>query len=208
MRKSLLITALVLMATAPVAAQQGGTVEIGLVGKWSHMDPSFTTSGGPVNLWGASLRVGLFLSPSWELELDDAQTFGHVENFFKGYARTNLNYYPHHLRLDYNRKLGSGSVTWMLGAGPAYNGYGEHVDGVPGFKGNDWGIAALSGFRGRLNRTLAFRVDAIVDYIGSPNNGKTEIVNQFAGITAITPPTKNVNLGVQMGLSFFVGHGR
>src|SRR6185503_9361918 len=50
-----------------------------------------------------------------------------------------------------------------------------------------------------------FRVDATLDYIPSPNNGKDAIVNQFQGITAASPPTQNVNLGGQAGLSIMLG---
>ena len=96
----------------------------------------------------------------------------------------------------------------MIGGGPAYNGYGKRAAGEPGFNGHDWGIVALTGFRARLTRALAFRVDGSVDFIPSPNSGKPEIVNQFQGINATSPPDKNLNLGVQAGLSLLLGHGQ
>jgi outer membrane protein with beta-barrel domain len=202
MRNPLLIAFGLVISAAPAAAQRGGTVELGLVGKWTHLDKSFHASSA----WGAGVRLGLFLNRHWELELDDAQTFSHATNYFKGYARTTLNYYPHHLRIDFNQSLGpTGRVTWMIGAGPAYNGYGKEGGTEPGFKGHDWGIAGLTGFRARLSPALAFRADAIVDYIPSPNSGKPEVVGQFQGINAASPPDKNLNIGVQAGLSVLLG---
>lgn len=202
MRKNLLTVLALTISATPAAAQRGGTVEFGVVGKWTHLHHSFHADAA----WGAGVRLGVFLNRHWSLELDDAQTFSHANNFFKGYARTTLNYYPHHLRIDYNRHMGAtGRVTWMIGAGPAYNGYGKKGEGEPGFKGHDWGIAGLTGFRARLTRALGFRADAIVDYIPSPNSGKPEIVSQFQGINAASPPNANLNIGVQAGLSVLLG---
>jgi hypothetical protein len=202
MRKDILIALGLVISAAPAAAQRGGTVEFGLVGKWTHLHHSFHADAA----WGAGVRLGVFLNRHWSLELDDAQTFSHANNFFKGYARTTLNYYPHHLRLDFNQSLGpTGRVTWMIGAGPAYNGYGKEGGTEPGFKGHDWGIAGLTGFRVRFTPALGFRADAIVDYIPSPNSGKPEIVSQFQGINAASPPNSNLNIGVQAGLSVFLG---
>jgi hypothetical protein len=196
---------MLVLAAAPMAAQRGGTVEIGLVGKWTHFDKSFHADAG----WGAGARLGVFLNRHWELELDDSQIFSHAHNFFAGYSRTTLNYYPHHLRIDYNQTLGpTGRISWMIGAGPAYTGYGKKATGEPGFKGHDWGVAGLTGFRARLTRLLALRVDAILDFIPSPNNGKPEIVSQFQGISAASAPDKNLDLGIQAGLAMLLGHMR
>jgi hypothetical protein len=205
MRGYVLTAAIIAVAAAPLAAQRGGTLEIGAVGKWTHFDNSFSPSGPAATAWGASVRLGLFLNRHWELELDDAQNFGHAHNFFKGFPSTTLNYYPHHLRVVFNQ--GMGFATWILSAGPAYNSYGKVATTTePGFKGHDWGVAGLTGFRFKLTRTLALRVDGMIDYIPSPNNGKPAITGQFQGITAGTAPDKNVNLGVQAGLAVLLGH--
>src|SRR5205807_1212139 len=88
MKRYFVAFCLLIVTAVTASAQKGGTVEIGLVIKEAGMDASFKTTGGTPWLWGASLRVGIFLSPRWELEADDAQVFGHTENFFKGYAQT------------------------------------------------------------------------------------------------------------------------
>lgn len=208
MRRNATFALLLVLWAVPAVAQQSGRVEIGLVGKWTHLDNSFSEPGKSTTAWGASIRLGLFLNRHWEVEADDAQNFGHATGFFKGFSRTTLNYYPHHLRVNFNQNLRpSGRLTWLLGLGAAYNGYGAKPTATePGFKGHDWGIAGMTGVRGRLTSALGVRVDASLDYIPSPNNGKAAIVSQFQGINAATPPDKNVDLGVQAG--FYVMLGR
>ncbi len=206
--KLLATTAALMLVAGPASAQHAGSVEIGLVAKEVRLDGSFSPSGKAPWVWGASVRLGLFLNRHWELEADDAQTFGHATGFFNGYASTPLNYYPHHLRVNYNQALGAaGRFVWLLGAGPAYNLYGPKGQEEPGFKGHDWGFAVLTGLRVGLTPGIRFRFDGGLDYIPSPNNGKTAVVNQFDGITAAAPPKHNIDLGLQAGLAVLLGHG-
>ena len=206
MKRNLVFASVLALIATPAVAQQKGTIEIGAFVKFTDYDNSFGTSNRSANSWGAGGRLGYFFSPKWSLELDGSGNATDVKEFFVDRASTALTYYPFHLRLLFNQKLGENSpFTWLLGVGPGYNRYGKDVAGEPGFKGDDWGVGALTGFRVRLTNWLAFRVDGTLDYIPSPNNGSDDVVNQFDGITATEPADKNVNLGAQAGLSVMLG---
>jgi outer membrane protein OmpA-like peptidoglycan-associated protein len=206
MKRLIAVAALLALTAAPVVAQQKGTIELGGFGKYTRYDKSYGTASKNRNSYGGGARLGYFFSPKWELEADGSINATDVVNFFKNYGSTALTYYPFHARLLYNQKLGDESpFTWILGAGPAYNRYGKRVAGEPGFKGSDWGIGALTGIRAKLTNWLAFRVDGTLDYIPSPNNGKTAVVSQAQGIVASSPASSNTNLGAQAGLSLMLG---
>jgi outer membrane protein OmpA-like peptidoglycan-associated protein len=210
MRKHVLIASLLAFIAVPAMAQEKGTKEFGGFVKYTHYDKSFTQSTERQNSYGGGARLGYFFSRRWELELDGSINATDAKNFFKGYASTALIYAPFHLRMNFNQRLGDNSpFTWILGAGPAYNRYGKKVVNEPGFRpagaGSDWGLGLSTGIRAMLTTWLAFRLDGTLDYIPSPNNGKTAVVSQAQGITATSAPSKNTNLGVQGGLSLMLG---
>jgi opacity protein-like surface antigen len=155
MRKHLALASLMALAAAPAMAQDKGTIEFGGFVKFTDYDKSFGTSNKNANSWGGGARLGYFFSPKWELELDGSGNATDVKEFFTGYASTALTYYPFHLRVLYNPKLGENSpFTWILGAGPGYNRYGKNLPLEPNFKGDDWGVGALTGFRAKLTNWL------------------------------------------------------
>ncbi len=208
MRKHLVMAALLGLSAAPVVAQQKGTIEIGGFGKYTDYDKSFETTRKSANSYGGGGRLGYFFNPHWQLELDGSGNATDVKNFFAGYTSTALTYYPFHLRVNYNQKLGENSpLTWLIGAGPGYNKYGKNIVGLPGFRGNgfgsDVGVGFITGLRAKLTNWLAFRLDGTLDYIPSPNDAKDALIAQ----ATITGPkaTKNTNLGVQAGLSVMLG---
>jgi len=207
MRKNFLLFAILGgWCATQASAQERGAIEVGGFVRYNWFDKSFDTSEKGTNQWGAGGRLGYFFSRHWELEADVSGNATDVKDFFKGFQSTALTYYPIHLRLNFNERLGARSpFTWFLGAGPAYNRYGKRVVGEPGFHGSDWAASAITGFRGMLTSWLAFRVDGTLDYIWNPNSGKPEIVGQAAGITAASPPSHNLNLGAQAGLSVMLG---
>ena len=205
MRKFLQATALLgLAAPSTALAQEKGTWEIGAFARYNDFSNSYEVEEKTSNAFGAGFRLGYFLNSKWSLEFDATGNWTDVQEYFRGFQSTALTYYPFRLRLLYNHKFGGddGRVSWFLGVGPAHNRYGKDVPGQPGFDGTDWAIAPTTGFRIKLLDALALRIDGTLDYIWNPNNGKDEIVSQFLGITQPVPD-KNVNLGLQAGLSWF-----
>jgi outer membrane protein OmpA-like peptidoglycan-associated protein len=206
MRKNLLMAAVLGLCAAPAMAQDQGAIEIGGFVRYNKFDKSFDTSEKGTNQWGGGGRLGYFFSKHWAVEADASGNATDVKDFFSGFQSTGLTYYPFHLRVVFNQRLGESSpISWFLGVGPGYARYGKDVPNEPGFKGSDWSASAITGFRAMLTSWLAFRVDGTLDYIWDPNNGKPDIVGQFAGITAAEPPDHNLNLGAQAGLSVMLG---
>lgn len=202
MRKQFVMAALLAAVAVPAMAQEKGSIEIGAFGKFTKYDKSYGTSEKSANSYGGGGRIGYFLSKKWALELDGSGNATDVKEFFIGYTSAALTYYPFHLRAIYNQRMGENSpFTWLLGAGPAYNRYGKDLPNQPNFKGNDVGIGALTGFRAALTNWFFVRLDGTLDFIPSPNNASERVINQGTGITAAAAATKNLNLGVQLGLS-------
>lgn len=210
MRTPLVVSLLIGLSAAPLLAQQKGTIEIGGFGKFTDYSKSFETTRQSANSYGAGGRLGYFLNRHWELEVDGSGNATDVKNFFKGNTSTGLTYYPFHIRLNFNQKLGENSpFTWLIGAGPGYNRYGKNLAGIPGFRGNgfgsDWAGSGITGLRAKLTNWLDFRLDGTLDYIPSPNNAKAALISQGTGITATSPASSNTDLGVQAGLSVLLG---
>jgi len=206
MRKVLLMATVLGLGATQAFAQGRGVIEVGGFVRYNWFDKSFDTSEKGTNQWGGGGRLGYFFSNHWALEADASGNATDVKDYFAGFGSTALTYYPIHLRLVFNKRLGENSpLSWFLGAGPAYNRYGKDVPNEPGFHGSDWAASAITGFRAMLTSWLAFRVDGTLDYIWDPNNGKPDVVGQFNGITASSPPDHNLNLGAQAGLSVMLG---
>jgi len=170
---------LVLMVPAAfgtLAAQQGGSVEFGGFGRYTHFDQTLQFSHEA----GAGGRLGIFLVK--HLELEGAG----------GYTRTqtplgqSVDYFPIYARLVYNAPL-FGGFSFMLGAGYVHNEYRGDVQGA------DNGANGLAGFRVFLHNTISLRAEWVGDYTPRPTNG-----SQGA--------TKNLNLGGQIGLSIHLGN--
>ncbi|MEO7987838.1 MAG: OmpA family protein, partial [Gemmatimonadales bacterium] len=202
MRKYVIMMALMTMTAGPLLGQ----VEIGAFNKYTHFDKSYGTLRNRDVFEGVGGRLGVFFSHTWELELGASYSENDAETFFKGFsgnAAPAIRYVPVHLRLNWNKQLGS-RFSWILGAGPAYNRYLSSSSALPSFKGHDWAISGMTGLRFRLNNWLALRVDGTADYIPSPNSGKTAVVTQFQGIN-VAVPKHNTNLGAEFGLSIMRG---
>lgn len=199
MRRFIATAILGLLAASPLAAQkpQKGTWELGAFGRYNWYDEAFnqidSTSGK--NSWGLGGRLGYFFSPRWSLELDGSANPTDLDRSATGGATSvGLVYQPYHLRALYHAPIGE-RTSWIIGGGLNYNRYrvtssaDEFLE--KRFEGDDFGIGGLTGFRYKLSDMVSVRFDGTLDFIPSPDNDDNS----------------NVMLGVQGGLSLFLGGG-
>ncbi len=171
-------TALACLTAGSAAAQDAGTVELGVFGRYT----SFSSSGVPLtNYAGIGFRAGYFLSPMLSLEADVSRTRSHNRFANAGW----VTYYPYHLRgvvhLPFSNRL-----SGMLGLGPVINSYRRSGHD------SDLGIGGLAGVRIGLTRMIALRLDATADY----------------ALHRATGGDRYWNFGTQAGISVLLGTKR
>ena len=145
-----------LIHSAHVAeAQRAGTVELGGFLQLDRLDEALRTKrlGG-----GAGGRVGIFVSPRWQLEADASYTQADPEP--PRLTKAQINYYVG--RLNYNIPWGSmpgNAVILGLGAG------GDRVDAH-----SDLIISPDVGLRAQLASVLALRFDVVGMFAPNPQS--------------------------------------
>ena len=168
-------------------APQPGTVEIGGFGQYSIFDGDLDLE----NAFGAGARIGAFVTPIIQPEVD----FSYTESDQDEGTRTNLRVVPVAARLNFNFPFGARNA-FILGAGasrtfyqdPAsrfYRGIDEDQATVGG--AYNWGASGLAGVRVGLGQRVALRLDGVADYLPEP---------------------KFANFGVRAGLSLLLGGAR
>jgi outer membrane protein OmpA-like peptidoglycan-associated protein len=162
-----------LLVAAPVAAQSGGAVEIGVFGRFSKYSDTLGTDVlrklPAENGFGGGFRLGIFLLRNLALEGD--VSYDEVDAAGGG----RVNHIPIHAGLTYNFPIG-GSSAFLLGARYVRNMYGEDAD----FKDN--GIGGVAGFRfGPL------RIEGTYDYMpkDDPEHGSYRNIGANAGLSLI-----------------------
>lgn len=171
--KKLVVGAAALMLTAsPALAQQPGTIELGVFGRYADFGTSYRLQ----NKAGPGARAGVFLlrnlaisaSGAWiptSFVVNDRD----VDNFSgRGMLEYNLNFKP---------------MALILGAGGVYNKYSDAADG------SEFSPAGLIGLRFGAGGSVQGRLDATLDWISSPDE-------------AMSGASDDQHWGVQAGLSF------
>lgn len=167
------------LAAGPVAAQSGGTVELGAFGRWTRFGKPLASDvlrrlPAEEHAIGGGLRLGVFLFRNLELEAAASYTKADAAGTPAG---GKVRYIPIHAGLTYNFPLG-GKSAFFLGARFVHNLYGEAADY------SDSGIGGVGGFRfGPL------RLAATYDNLKG----------------ALPGHTKYHNIGIEAGLSALLG---
>lgn len=187
-KRRLVIPALVALAFAsPAMAQQKGTVELGGFGQFSHMDTPWALKNG----FGLGARLGVFVTPRWELEADFATA--HLTGQPPRINTDSKSYQTYAGRITYNLPVAGNQFLIGVGLG------GESIDG-----GRDFSLTPGIGYRWNLTRTVALRFDALVQYVENPAD------KRFAFPTAPNDTNKNAarssNVDLRAGLSFLLGN--
>jgi outer membrane protein OmpA-like peptidoglycan-associated protein len=157
-------------------AQNAGTIEFGGFGRFTRFDGSLALD----NSYGAGGYLGVFLAPGLALE----GTGGYLPT--TGPFIPDGTLIPLRAQLVYGRPF-VGSLALMMGAGYVHNVYGKTANY------SDDGISGLFGLRLGLGSSWAMRVEAVEDFIPSPQN-------QTAGVP------NNWNFSLQAGLSALIGN--
>jgi peptidoglycan-associated lipoprotein len=172
-------------------APQPGTLELGGFGQYSFFDGDMPSTARPFkNSFGYGARVGVFVTPMIEPEVD----FSYTEADEDPGTRTNLHVVPQAARLNFNFPFGARNA-FILGGGATRTFY--QAPGSPLYVGVDdengaggaynWGVSGLAGVRIGFGQRVALRLDGIADYLPEP---------------------KFANFGVRAGLSLLLGGAR
>ena len=176
--RTLGLSALLVGVTAPLAAQQSGTIELGAFGRRTWFDRSYDLT----NAIGVGGRLGFFVVRNVELEADASYNPGafHIQSAKKA-GQLAL-----HGRLLYNIPVGT-SGAFIIGGGAAYNTYGRDASG------HETGPGALAGIRLGLGERASIRLDGTYDLFSKPDPQLSSAPN--AG-----------HWGLQVGLSLLSGN--
>jgi outer membrane protein OmpA-like peptidoglycan-associated protein len=178
------------MVTAPLAAQQKGSVEIGGFGRYTgYPEDSYDVQGPDDNRLGGGGRLGYFLSDKFALELSSSfnptdlqANQPHIPSTIGADSRP-IVYNPWHLYGIYNMPMGS-AASFMLGAGANYTRL------TKGIEHDGFGVGAIAGIRLKPTSWLHLRLEGTADMIPSGFNDES-----------------NTYLGAQAGLSLMFGGG-
>ncbi|MEE8361252.1 MAG: outer membrane beta-barrel protein [Gemmatimonadales bacterium] len=147
------------------------TVEVGLYAQVNSFDESLQLD----NVTGIGARVGVFLRPKLSLELSGS----HAQT---GDSLRTVSYFPLAMFVMFHIPLRN-DIAILLAPGFVHTSYGKDA------AGSDDGFASLVGMSFQASRRIGIRVDARVDFFGSPSNG--------AG--------NNINYSVNAGMSLYFG---
>ncbi len=175
--RTLAVAALWTGFAASLPAQAAGTIEFGGFGRFTRFDRSLALD----NAFGGGGYLGVFIAPGLALE----GTGGYLPT--TGPFIPDGTLIPLRAQLVYGRPL-VGSLGVMMGAGYVHNVYGKTANY------SDDGVSGLLGLRLGLGSSWAMRVEAVEDFIPSPQNQSTAIPN-------------NWNFSVQAGLALLIGNG-
>lgn len=155
MRSSLLSLLAAVVALSQAAAQQAGTLEVGLFPNVSYFDASLGMTQGRT---GPGARLGYFLTDHLAVEGEGAWVPA------EGRFGAGVRYIPLRARLAYNFPI-TEHTALLLGAGFVESLYRKD------YHLSDAGATAGAGIRLGLGSVTSIRIDTYVDYMPSPDNG-------------------------------------
>jgi peptidoglycan-associated lipoprotein len=166
-----------------------GTLELGGFVQYTFMDDNAGFVGArPDDGLGYGGRVGVFLTPNWEIEGDGQ--WSPLDNTVAASTIDEIDYSTFALRLNYNFPfagfLGSNS-SFLVGGGVVRTNYGAGGDVEPRPATYNYGASGIAGIRIGFAPRVALRIDGVVDYM--PNS----------------EPDASLNYGARAGLSLFLG---
>ncbi|MGE5803889.1 MAG: OmpA family protein [Gemmatimonadota bacterium] len=141
------ILAALAISAVPLAAQHGGTIELGGLLRYGTYDTDLGLDDAP----GFGGRFGIFFSSKVLLEADGGLVSTKL-------SAVDVDHRPFHVRLMGNLPF-TKRMSLLLGAGWAYNSYGAGLDATEN------GVGGLAGLRLSLGKRLSLRGEVIADYM-------------------------------------------
>ncbi len=181
-----ILIGLLLASVVPAQAQNAGTVEVGLFGRYTWFDSDLNFQDDV----GVGGRLGVFFMKNLAIEADASYTAA------EGPADERIRYIPMHARLVYNMPWGQ-HVGVLIGGGYTRNMFRKSYDESAN------GFGGLVGLRLGTGDLFTIRLDLTGDYITDPESRKTPL--QLAGVNSAD---KNFHLGGQAGISLMLGGRR
>ncbi|MGH7669486.1 MAG: OmpA family protein [Gemmatimonadaceae bacterium] len=150
--------AAIALTSSTARAQRAGNVEVGGFGQYSFMDSKWALKDGV----GFGGRLGVYLTPRWELEADLASTSLKVKAPAVG---SNVQYLTYAGRLVYGIPVGGNAFLLEAGAG------GDRVSSTTKFA-----VSPGIGYRWNLNKVVSLRFDGLADIVTtSPTTTNAEL---------------------------------
>jgi hypothetical protein len=164
--RSVIIAALVALGTQAAGAQAQWTWDAGVFARWNQLDNSYQTNSG----FGGGARVGVFVIPRLEVEIDASYTWNAGKS---GSALGGLNYLPIAVRAEYFLPIGDRFAA-MAGLGYAQ----EKFNG--GLNADDWAWSGILGVRATFKKDWYALFDYTTNYsaiAANPSNAVTSTWN-------------------------------
>ncbi len=197
MRRTGLVVLGLLLVSMPVAAQEKGTVELGVFGRSIKYPASFGRTRAYDktfdDLFGIGGRLGYFVANNLALEVDGSYNVGDllpnppaIYPTDGSILYSDMHHTPYHLQLVYNVPMGE-KLAWEVGGGGSLNKTGYPISR------SDIGFGGITGLRWRPSNRVNFRFEGTADIAPS-------------GYTSTDHPGKsNTFLGLQVGASLLFG---
>ena len=191
-RQRLYVAGLVGFALArPLAAQNGGNVEVGGFGQYTRADEAWQVKSG----FGLGGRLGVFVTRRWALE-GDASVSTFANKAARGSGNTQMQTFAG--RLMYNIPFGMGSTTnqFMLGGGVGGQRFGGH---------SDFSASPDVGVRFVFGNYVALRFDGLVEYV----ENATAATFGFPPVIGVnTAAARSTNVEIRAGVSLLLGNSK
>jgi len=159
-----------LMWTAPAAAQQRGTLELGAFGSFASFDNDLTLK----TAFGGGGRAGMFLTPSWSIEFEKGEMRAKRTNGLKdvnvGILSSRLVAVP----------MRSGGLSFLAGVGAGVSTETNFL--------HSYGLDALVGVKIAMGDNAALRLDGVWDWLANEEGIPPKAWRQY----------KTVRLGISL----------
>ena len=135
----------------PAAAQERGTMEFGAFGSAASFDNSLSLK----TAFGGGGRVGMFLTPRWSIEFEDAEMRATRPN---GLVNVNVGLLSSRLVAV---PIKAGAVSFLLGGGAGVSTETNFL--------HSYGVDGLVGMKFALSNSAALRIDGVWDWLANQN---------------------------------------